>query len=106
MSIAVTVATQSAGAVLSTSWMYNSRFFSPTTGQFGRADSYVILTGPLCMVRPPSSRFEYQQPRHSGRMALLLAHCGARKTKSAYGQIGSRIREREEKPARPGAHIA
>jgi UDP-N-acetylglucosamine 1-carboxyvinyltransferase len=109
MSIAVTVATQSAGAVLFHEWMYNSRFFF--TDKLVTMGARIILCDPhRAVVHGPTvlrAVPNISSPDIRAGMALLLAALCARGTTKIrnIGQIDRGYEQVEEKLRGLGAHI-
>ncbi len=109
MSIALTVATQSAGTVLFHEWMYNSRFFftDKLTAMGARiflCDPHrAVVHGPTVLRAVP----RITSPDIRAGMALLLAALCARGTTtiSNIGQIDRGYERVEEKLRGLGAHI-
>ena len=109
MSIAVAVATQSAGTVLFHEWMYNSRFFftdkliSMGARIFLCDPHRAVVHGPTCLHAVPN----ITSPDIRAGMALLLAALCARGTTTIrnIGQIDRGYERVEEKLSALGAHI-
>ncbi|MBI5959487.1 MAG: UDP-N-acetylglucosamine 1-carboxyvinyltransferase [Chloroflexi bacterium] len=109
MSIAVTVATQSAGTVLFHEWMYNSRFFftDKLVGMGARiilCDPHrAVVHGPTVLRGVPN----ITSPDIRAGMSLLLAALGARGTTTIrnIGQIDRGYERVEEKLRGLGAQI-
>src|SRR5690606_2691995 len=109
MSIALTVATQAAGAVLFHEWMYNSRFFF--TDKLAQMGARIILCdphravvhGPTVLRGVPS----ISSPDIRAGMALLIAALCARGTTVIrnIGQIDRGYERVDEKLRGLGAHI-
>lgn len=109
LSIAVTVATQSAGAVLFHEWMYNSRFFF--TDKLVNMGARIILCDPhRAVVHGPTALRavpNISSPDIRAGMALLLAALCARGTTKIrnIGQIDRGYEQVEKKLRGLGAHI-
>jgi UDP-N-acetylglucosamine 1-carboxyvinyltransferase len=109
MSIALTVATQSAGTVLFHEWMYNSRFFftDKLSGMGARiflCDPHrAVVHGPTALRAVPN----ITSPDIRAGMSLLLAALCARGTTTIrnIGQIDRGYERVEEKLRGLGAHI-
>lgn len=109
MSIALTVATQSAGTVLFHEWMYNSRFFftDKLVGMGARiilCDPHrAVVHGPTVLHGAPN----ITSPDIRAGMSLLLAALGARGTTTIrnIGQIDRGYERVEEKLRGLGAQI-
>lgn len=109
MSIALTVATQSAGTVLFHEWMYNSRFFftdklSAMGARIFLCDPHrAVVHGPTVLRGVPA----ISSPDIRAGMALLLAALCARGTTIIrnIGQIDRGYERVEEKMRSLGAHI-
>lgn len=109
MSIALTVATQSAGTVLFHEWMYNSRFFftdklSAMGARIFLCDPHrAVVHGPTVLRGVPA----ISSPDIRAGMALLLAALCARGTTIIrnIGQIDRGYERVEEKMRGLGAHI-
>ncbi len=109
MSIALTVATQSAGTVLFHEWMYNSRFFF--TDKLINMGARIFLCDPhRAVVHGPTvlrAAPNITSPDIRAGMALLLAALCARGTTTIrnIGQIDRGYERVEEKLRNLGAHI-
>jgi len=109
MSIALTVATQSAGTVLFHEWMYNSRFFF--TDKLGAMGARIFLCDPhRAVVHGPTMLRAVpaiSSPDIRAGMALLLAALAARGTTTIrnIGQIDRGYERVEEKLQGLGAAI-
>ncbi len=109
MSIALTVATQSAGTVLFHEWMYNSRFFF--TDKLSSMGARIFLCDPhRAVVHGPTvlRAVPYiTSPDIRAGMSLLLAALCARGTSHIrnIGQIDRGYEKVEEKLRNLGAHI-
>jgi UDP-N-acetylglucosamine 1-carboxyvinyltransferase len=109
MSIALVVATQSAGAVLFHDWMYESRFFF--TDKLARMGARITLCDPhRVLVQGPAtlkSSAYISSPDIRAGMAILLAALAAKgETRiSNIQQIDRGYEQVEEKLTRLGAHI-
>lgn len=109
MSIALTVATQSAGAVLFHEWMYNSRFFF--TDKLAQMGARIILCDPhRAVVHGPTVLRgvpDISSPDIRAGMSLILAALCARGTTVIrnIGQIDRGYERVEEKLKGLGAHI-
>jgi UDP-N-acetylglucosamine 1-carboxyvinyltransferase len=109
MSIAVMVATQSAGTVLFHEWMYNSRFFF--TDKLISMGARIFLCDPhRAVVHGPSvlhAAPDITSPDIRAGMALLLAALCARGTTVIrnVGQIDRGYERVDDKLRRLGAHI-
>lgn len=109
MSIALTVATQSAGTVLFHEWMYNSRFFFTDKliamgARIFLCDPHrAVVHGPTVLRAAPN----ITSPDIRAGMALLLAALCARGTTTIrnIGQIDRGYERVEEKLRALGAHI-
>jgi UDP-N-acetylglucosamine 1-carboxyvinyltransferase len=109
MSIALTVATQSAGTVLFHEWMYDSRFFftdklSSMGARIFLCDPHrAVVHGPTVLRAVPT----ISSPDIRAGMALLLAALAARGTTTIrnIGQIDRGYERVEEKLRGLGAHI-
>ncbi|NLX08708.1 MAG: UDP-N-acetylglucosamine 1-carboxyvinyltransferase [Chloroflexi bacterium] len=109
MSIALTVATQSAGTVLFHEWMYNSRFFftDKLAGMGARiflCDPHrAVVHGPTVLQATPN----ISSPDIRAGMAILLAALCARGTTTIrnIGQIDRGYERVEDKLQALGAHI-
>lgn len=109
MSIAIAVATQSAGAVLFHEWMYNSRFFftdklvSMGARIFLCDPHRAVVNGPTVLRAVPN----ITSPDIRAGMSLLLAALCARGTTTIrnIGQIDRGYEQVEEKLRSLGAHI-
>lgn len=109
MSIALTVATQSAGTVLFHEWMYNSRFFftdkliSMGARIFLCDPHRAVIHGPTALHGTP----DITSPDIRAGMALLIAALAARGTTTIrnIGQIDRGYERVEEKLRNLGAHI-
>lgn len=109
MSVAITVATQSAGAVLFHEWMYNSRFFFTDKliamgARIFLCDPHrAVIHGPTVLHAVP----HISSPDIRAGMALLLAALAARgrTTIRNIGQIDRGYERVEEKLRALGAHI-
>jgi len=109
MSIALTVATQSAGAVLFHEWMYNSRFFF--TDKLTNMGARIFLCDPhRAVVHGPTALHgvsNITSPDIRAGMSLLLAALCARGTTTIQniGQIDRGYERVEEKLRGLGAQI-
>lgn len=109
MSIALTVATQAAGAVLFHEWMYNSRFFF--TDKLAQMGARIILCDPhRAVVHGPTvlrGVSSISSPDIRAGMALLIAALCARGTTVIrnIGQIDRGYERVDEKLRDLGAHI-
>ncbi|WP_119072468.1 UDP-N-acetylglucosamine 1-carboxyvinyltransferase [Aggregatilinea lenta] len=109
MSIALTVATQSAGAVLFHEWMYNSRFFF--TDKLTQMGARIILCDPhRAVVHGPTvlrGAPDISSPDIRAGMSLIIAALCARGTTVIrnIGQIDRGYERVEEKLQGLGAHI-
>ncbi|NLF76653.1 MAG: UDP-N-acetylglucosamine 1-carboxyvinyltransferase [Chloroflexi bacterium] len=109
MSIALTVATQSAGTVLFHEWMYDSRFFFTDKlvnmgARIFLCDPHrAVVTGPTVLRALPN----ISSPDIRAGMSLLLAALGARGTTTIrnIGQIDRGYERVDEKLRGLGAHI-
>lgn len=109
MSVALTVATQSAGAVLFHEWMYNSRFFFTDKliamgARIFLCDPHrAVVYGPTVLRGVPN----ITSPDIRAGMSLLLAALCARGTTVIHniGQIDRGYEQVEEKLRSLGAHI-
>lgn len=108
MSIAITVATQSAGSVLFHDWMYSGRMYF--TDKLVGMGARIILCDPYrCLVQGPSRLYpeKLESPDIRAGMALLLAALNAHGTSTIrnIGQIDRGYEKVDEKLRALGAKI-
>lgn len=108
MSIAITVATQSAGSVLFHDWMYSGRMYF--TDKLVGMGARIILCDPYrCLVQGPSKLYpeKMESPDIRAGMALLLAALNAQGTSTIrnVGQIDRGYEKVDEKLRALGAKI-
>ena len=108
MSIAITVATQSAGSVLFHDWMYSGRMYF--TDKLVGMGARIILCDPYrCLVQGPSRLYpeKMESPDIRAGMALLLAALAAQGTSTIrnIGQIDRGYEQVDEKLRALGAKI-
>ncbi len=109
MSIALVVATQSAGAVLFHDWMYESRFFF--TDKLVRMGARITLVDPHRVLVQGPTTLQGQpyitSPDIRAGMAILLAALGARGQTRIFNirQIDRGYERVEERFQKLGAHI-
>jgi UDP-N-acetylglucosamine 1-carboxyvinyltransferase len=108
MSIAIVIATQTAGSILFHDWMYPSRMFF-TDKLVGMGARIVLCDPHRCIVQGPSKLYaeHMESPDIRAGMALLLAALSAQGQSIIHnvGQIDRGYEKVDQKLASLGAHI-